>query len=151
MEYRKKITINFSIVSISIMILVILFLIFTKNTANANEMKINDIKQEVLLEIPSKEEIIMNGYPINENGQTYGPDVKDLNLDPPNLILAKGENGVTGYIYNDLGNLGVGSPEEAVEYNKINSDSYSIPLYLQDGDTIIGVFKLDKSGGENDV
>jgi len=31
------------------------------------------------LVIPSKEGILKEGYPTNENGQTYGPDMGDLN------------------------------------------------------------------------
>lgn len=45
--------------------------------------------------------IAKNGYPKNENGQTYGPDLKDLirgELGEPDLILAVGENDTIGYV-----------------------------------------------------
>jgi hypothetical protein len=69
-----------------------------------------------------RKEFLSPIYPINENGQTYGPAI--LSDDPhiPALILAQGVDGTIGYIYNGAGDHGPlpapNNPEEAVEYMK---------------------------------
>lgn len=55
----------------------------------------------------------------------------------PDIILAEGANGVLGYIYQPEG---IPSPSKLDEYNK--SFKKSTPLYLHDGETIIGTFFL---------
>lgn len=102
------------------------------NDKNPKEMNASD------LVIPTWESIVKDGYPINENGQTYGINMGDLilgELGEPDLLLAKDENGVLGYIYQPKG---ISSPNELDEYNK--SFKKSVPLYLHDGKTIIGTF-----------
>ncbi|KMY50216.1 hypothetical protein AC625_12495 [Peribacillus loiseleuriae] len=93
------------------------------------------IKDTSDLVIPTKDSIISDGYPTNENGQTYGPNMENLMLVEPDLMLAEGVNGVLGYIYQPEG---ISSPSELDAYNK--SFKESTPLYLQDGKTIIGTF-----------
>ena len=82
--------------------------------------------------IPTREEILKNGYPKNENGQTYGPVLKEINTNP-DLELAIGENDVQGYV--DLPD-GISSPSELANY----IPPTSTPIYLQDGKTVIGIF-----------
>lgn len=94
----------------------------------------NDVAAKKLL-IPTQEEILQNGYPINENGQTYGPCVGDF---IPDLMLAKNEEGMLGYIYSVK--TEVSSPEEAMEYMKNGDKNQSSTMYLQDGTTVIGTF-----------
>lgn len=55
-------------------------------------MKANSKKNTELV-IPSKESIKNNDYPINEDGQSYGPDMRNIISDSPDLILAEGKNG----------------------------------------------------------
>ena len=86
--------------------------------------------------IPSREEILKNGYPKNENGQTYGPVLQDLNI-LPDLELAIGENDIQGYI-EQLD--GISSPSELANY----IPPTSTPLYLQDGETIIGIYYIGR-------
>lgn len=98
------------------------------------------------LDIPSKESIIKEGYPTNENGQTYGPNMGDLilsELGESDLILAKGENGTIGYVkQEDLHGPQPKTPEEAVKLN--TTKPREIPLYDDDGKTVIGKFWIGK-------
>lgn len=70
---------------------------------------------------------------VNDNGQTYGSDMLTYyEEDIPDLILAIGINGVKGYIYSSQ------------LYGESNSTSSSrlIPLYENDGITVIGAFEI---------
>lgn len=98
-------------------------------------VKKQSVKDTSDLVIPTKDSIISDGYPTNKNGQTYGPNMENLMLVEPDLMLAEGANGVLGYIYQPEA---ISSPSELDEYNK--SFKESTPLYLQDGKTIIGTF-----------
>jgi len=93
------------------------------------------------LVIPTTESILKDGYPTNDNGLTYGPNMGDMTiiLGEPDLLLTKGENGTIGYAKKvDLDGPQPKTPEEAVKLN----DTYprEIPLYDADGETIIGKF-----------
>ncbi len=48
--------------------------------------------------IPDSQEIIEKGYPKNESGETYGPDLSDYVGSVPDLILAQSEEGIKGYL-----------------------------------------------------
>lgn len=82
---------------------------------------------------------------INGAGQSYGP-VRDAppNSDP-DLILAVGDNGVTGYILaTDLNGPTFANPDEVAEWlltHPADRDRV-IPLYKQDGKTVIGTFTV---------
>ncbi len=89
------------------------------------------------LVIPTQEEILENGYPINERGETYGPDVKNY-LKEPDLMLAVNSEGVVGYIrVSDLNGPDLKTPEEAVQYF---GEEICVNMFLQDGVTKIGEF-----------
>ena len=98
-------------------------------------------------------------YPINENGQTYGPLLADPYTPEPDLIAAVGIDGTEGYIYNSIQNQHGGypppqNPEEAIEYMrwlderkeemKRNGEKYIliVPLYAEDGVTVIGEYGI---------
>ncbi len=77
----------------------------------------------------------------NESGEIYGSEIF-LNLIgiQPDLILAVGTNGETGYVKaSDLDMDEATTPEEAIEQMN-NYVSYIIPLYESDGTTVIGGF-----------
>lgn len=98
-----------------------------------------EFPHELQLHIPTQEEIRKNGYPVNANGETYGPNV--FNITEPDLILAIGEDGVQGYRRtSETHGSDVTSPEEAMAYMEwLKEQSFiSYPLYMQDGKTIIG-------------
>ena len=96
------------------------------------------------LHIPTKEYIKENGYPVNDSGMTYGPDIKeetDLN-NIPDLLLVENEKGKQGYVKTDeLFDDGINNLDEAIK-NMEKDNSHSIPMYLQDGKTVIGEFKV---------
>ena len=80
-------------------------------------------------------------YPTNDAGLTYGPDVKE-NIDPecePDLILVCNEDGTLGYIRAADIKEGATSLEEAINWKP---RSYTIPMYLEDGETVIGEFQI---------
>ena len=87
-------------------------------------------------------------YPVNANGQTYG--IEDEH-GTPDLIEAVGENEIYGYVKRtDLLDEGdfIGTLEDARDYdkkrlNKEEQNEYKvIPLYKNDGITIIGKFRI---------
>jgi bla regulator protein BlaR1 len=89
-------------------------------------------------------------YPVNAQGQTYGPNIHTDDpyetFGEPDLMTARGENGVDGYVKaSDLLGPHFSSPEEAIAYQeaiKAASGYRSIPLYESDGKTVIGEFRL---------
>lgn len=94
------------------------------------------------IDIPNSAHIEASGrYPKNENGESYGPDIYD-NTDPtfePDLILARNKDGLVGYIKKADIQEGASSLEEAINWKPRN---YTIPMYLEDGVTIIGEFEI---------
>lgn len=94
------------------------------------------------LVIPSKTAVLENGYPVNERGLAYGPHIE--NMKEPDLILVEEQNGMMGYVkQTDLAGQIPENPEEACMLNQ--QKSYSIPTYLQDGETVIGSFLIETS------
>lgn len=121
--YGKKLSIIF-LVSL-LLILCIFYIYFINNKPTTVTMKVNSKKNTELV-IPSKESIKNNGYPINEDGQTYGPDMGNIISDSPDLILAEGKNGVIGYkSYNSK----ITSPDD-LKRDALAKEDESIPLYL---------------------
>lgn len=81
---------------------------------------------------------------VNENGQTYGIESEDS----PDLVAAQGIDGTYGYILsNDLYGPEFSTPEEAVEWQKKHKGKRVIPLYANDGKTVIGEFVLEALDG----
>lgn len=86
-------------------------------------------------------------FQTNTNGETYG-SMKDVTVygQEPDLILAEGVDGTTGYVrFKDLNGPEPKNPEEAKEYmdKLIKSGSRMISVYDVDGKTIKGQFKLN--------
>lgn len=64
------------------------------------------------------------------------------------LILAMGEGGTIGYVRSaDLEGPEVRTPEEALAYQRQGPSRREIPLYAEDGVTVIGTFEIF-CGGE---
>lgn len=103
-----------------------------------------------------KSDRVAEGYPVNSKGETYGPNVPELYGGfSPDLILAEGTKGETGYIQaSDLDcNYpgGVNSPEEALAYMEwleTQPATRYVPLYDSEGN-VIGQFAVGNSGAEN--
>lgn len=96
------------------------------------------------LVIPTFEYILENGYPVNDKGETYGPNMGNMmTIDEPDLILAQGENRIIGYAKKvELDGPKPKTPEEAVKLN--NPSPREVPLYDVDGETIIGKYWIGK-------
>lgn len=90
------------------------------------------------LDIPSQDDIRTHGYPTNQKGETYGPDVKEL-TDMPDLILVQSDN-ILGYVKASDLDDGVTSIADALSSNPTTR---TIPVYLQDGTTVIGEFIVE--------
>lgn len=131
--YHKTKTLN-SIILLSIVCVVIFF-------SSLLSIKCNNAFNDILIIIPSKQDIISSGYPQNKSGDTYGPNIKDLN-DEPDLILVENDDGKIGYIKaNEFENTNERIPE------KMHEENYKISemnMYLHDGKTVIGKFNLSK-------
>lgn len=102
------------------------------------------LKKTEDLVIPTFEYILENGYPVNDKGETYGPDMGNMMIiDEPDLILAQGENSIIGYVKKvEMDVPKPKTPEEAVKLN--NPPPREVTLYDIDGETIIGTFWIGK-------
>jgi len=81
----------------------------------------------------------------NAAGDTFGSAAKATSPDnEPDLIQAAATNGKTGYVKKselDAANgSDVSTPEEAMKWNQESQTPRSVPVYAQDGRTVIGVF-----------
>lgn len=96
------------------------------------------------LVIPTFEYILENGYPVNDKGETYGPNMGNMMIiEEPDLILAQGEKSIIGYAKKvELDGPKPKIPEEAVKLN--NPPPREVSLYDVDGETIIGTFWIGK-------
>lgn len=82
-------------------------------------------------------------YKTNQNGETFGNDKQAQILGySPDLILAIGENDVTGYVKKTDLEGDATSPEEAIGINQVK-ETRQIPIYEEDGVTVIGTFILE--------
>jgi len=89
-------------------------------------------------------------YPVNENGMSYGSGAAIDADDPgPDLIAAHGTNGRCGFVRaSDRRQDLPRSPEEALAYMAdVDPDGRDIPLYAQDGVTVIGSFHIGPGRG----
>ncbi len=96
-------------------------------------------EQPIELQIPTDEEILTSGYPMNENGETYGPEMVQGVKMYPDLILARNREGVIGYLKSEDLYPHPTSIEEALA---INDRSPYLTMYYQDGTTPIGTFQF---------
>ena len=80
---------------------------------------------------------------INAQGTTYGSDFYAQSEDEaPDLVRVLGKNGVEGYVYaydlyNEPTNL-----SEVKDYIKTQNKTYSIPVYDENGMTVIDEFEI---------
>jgi len=89
-------------------------------------------------------------YPVNENGMSYGSGASIDEDDPgPDLVAASGTNGRCGFVRAaDRRQDPPRSPEEAAAYTAdLGRGGRDIPLYAQDGVTVIGSFHIGPGRG----
>ena len=95
-------------------------------------------KRDNRLDIPTAKYIEQEGYPVNENGETYGPQIKSI-LESPDLILTENAEGIKGYIRAAEIDYTPQTPDEAGTISKSCYEQY-YNMYLQDGKTVVGQF-----------
>lgn len=79
---------------------------------------------------------------VNSYGEVFGSELflNEVGVQP-DLILAEGLDGTIGYVRNnDINRDPVTTLEDAIAYG--SGSSYSIPLYAEDGRTVIGQFRV---------
>ena len=89
-------------------------------------------------------------YPVNENGQTYGPNTPWTTY-PPDLIKASGVDGTEGYILrkDSYGETSKIREEAIAKMDKGKQEGGNfIPLYAVDGKTVIGEFFIGNTRAE---
>lgn len=83
----------------------------------------------------------MEEYKVNENGQTYGSDFYAESIEEmPDLVRVLGINGREGYVCKTELRWEPESLEDVLEYIRMGNVSRSIPVYMEDGITIIDNF-----------
>ena len=87
-------------------------------------------------------------WPTNTNGQTYGSLLQSTSsATDPDLVQVIATNGQTGYVYSShLNPAGPSSPAAALAQQAASSGAQYIPVYAQNGTTIIGQFEVSEPG-----
>ena len=101
------------------------------------------------LAVPTMQELIENGYPVNARGETYGFSGVERWLGEPDLVLSRGKNGVLGYVRQSETDEATGlnkvkTREDALAWNEYAASHgpFAVPVYLEDGETIIDWFLI---------
>lgn len=129
MKYRKA-----SVPAVVVAVVLVLCLTMAFGASGISDVPADKVY------IPTQEEVLKNGYPVNRNGETFGPQVIDI-LDSPDLVLAVNDEGVVGYVRPDEDDgAKVSSPEEAAAYMAAGPHDQFINMYTEDGQTVIGKF-----------
>ncbi len=84
------------------------------------------------------------GLAENENGQTYGSaSIGAITGEMPDLVKAVTTDGKVGYLnVKDLLLDTPATPEEAIALSTYSEANSVIPVYAEDGTTVVGAFKL---------
>lgn len=97
----------------------------------------NAIPNKSMQHNTQKEFIMRDGYPVNENGETYGAMKKESLIDPDLQLTYTGD-----YIKKSDMDDNVQTLEDAIAQNERNKSGRKIPLYKKDGKTIVGEFYI---------
>jgi hypothetical protein len=129
-------------------------------SASQNTMNKETVTSRISNDYPEDNENGIPDFPANEHGQSYGSG--GYGPSNPDLILATGIDGTMGYVLReDLEGTGPltmpTNPKEALEYMEAlealaaearergDAYIYTIPLYAEDGRTIISEFGISFS------
>ncbi|WP_069999361.1 hypothetical protein [Cellulosilyticum sp. I15G10I2] len=85
-------------------------------------------------------------YPLNKNGQTYGPHIDNYE-EEPDLIEVYGTHGTLGYIKSTDLESPPNTPEEAIKQQNNRKTPIELPVYDKDGENIISTFVLQDNTG----
>lgn len=81
-------------------------------------------------------------YPVNKNGQTYGPHINN-SKEEPDLIAVYGSDGTFGYIKSTDLESPPSTPEEALRQQQSRKTPTALPVYDKEGEKIISTFILE--------
>lgn len=84
---------------------------------------------------------------VNQNGEIYGSEIflNEFGIEP-DLIRAIGENDVVGYVRaSDLDAVFATCPGNVSEYMSSCQDQRVLPLYAEDGETVLGSYVIDNT------
>jgi len=122
---------------------IILFSIILSSTALVSLAHKNELIPEN--DYLEKQDMV-NMYPANKNGQTYGTDIYGNNTEiNPDLLAVYSDDNTFGYIkYDDLvhGGKKPNTPEEAVKYQTERNLTRVLPVYDKEGENVISYFTL---------
>lgn len=104
--------------------------------------------QVVIQQLPGASSAAAPVWPTNANGQTYGSLLKSTSsATDPALVQVIATNGETGYVYSSqLNQPSPSSPAAALAQQAANTAGQFIPVYAQDGTTVIGQFEVAEPG-----
>jgi hypothetical protein len=87
-------------------------------------------------------------WAVNSNGQTYGSLLNSTSsATDPDLVQVIATNGKTGYAYSSqLDPPAPSSPATAVAQQNADTAGTYVPVYAQDGTTVIGQFEVAEPG-----
>lgn len=89
----------------------------------------------------------LSDYPQNDQGQRFGSSLESRTpSDEPDLILSIGTDGEIGYVLKtDMNPPAPRNPAEAIAQSDAikRAGTRLIPLYMEDGKTVIGSFRLN--------
>lgn len=106
---------------------------------------VNHAIAEKATEVAASLKMTKSEYRINRNGKTFGSLESIENA--PDLILTKGVHGITGYVkYEDF----LGHSPEVSKKAAAQDDFVRIPLYAEDGNTVIDEHVLLPQGDPNE-
>jgi hypothetical protein len=106
--------------------------------------------QVVIHQLPGTAQSATPGWPTNANGQTYGSLLKSTSsATDPDLVQVIATNSEAGYVYSSqLNQAAPSSPAAAVAQQAANTTGQFIPVYAQDGTTVIGQFEVSEPGSD---
>lgn len=86
---------------------------------------------------------VPESYEVNTRGLTYGTDYYSESPETtPDLIRAVGINGTKGYVYSKDLDYQPNTLEEVLSYIEEEHTNYTIPVYAEDGITVIDQFEI---------
>ena len=128
---------------LSLLVVLLVFIVALIGIMSMQPVEQTDASRSLV--VPSVSEVKKNGYPVNSQGMTYGPNIGDDHLEP-DLILVENEDGIIGYV-KDSDLMGTEPTlEEVVEQQLPDIDP--VPMYTQDLEPLGAYFT---EGGKNDA
>lgn len=104
--------------------------------------------QVVIQQLPGTGSGTTSSWPTNANGQTFGSLLNSTSsATDPDLVQVIATNGETGYVYSSqLNPAAPSSPAAALAQQAASTSARYIPVYAQNGTTVIGQFEVSEPG-----